>query len=347
MNNNKKKIDLSIIIPVYNVEKYIRQCLNSVFNQGMKDENYEIIIINDGTQDHSIEVIQDIINQHKNITIISQKNQGVSIARNNGIEKASGEYILMLDSDDLLVENTLSVLLEKALTSKVDLIVANYIEMTDKEILMNKNNTLNSLDFIEKTGEQLLLEDLNPRECYLWRTLYRREFLLNENISFYPGIIFEDIPFVHICYLKARKCLRSHQLFYIYRRGNQPSATFNFTAEKAKDLSIAISILWGMTKINGLNSKTLKKLQEDTFVTFSILMYAIVYNIDNTKDRLSIINNLKILIPDIQFRNGIIQRVNSFMFHKMGNTYIYLRVAHKKYLKPIIKQVSSFFQQKK
>ena len=102
-----------------------------------------------------------------------------------------------------------------------------------------------------------------------------------------------------------------------------------------------------MTKINGLNSKTRKKLQEDTFVTFSILMYAIVYNIDNTKDRLSIINNLKILIPDIQFRNGIIQRVNSFMFHKMGNTYIYLRVAHKKYLKPIIKQVSSFFQQKK
>lgn len=344
-NNNKKNIDLSIIIPVYNVEKYIRQCLNSVFNQGMKDENYEIIIINDGTQDHSIEVIQDIINQHKNITLISQKNQGVSIARNNGIEKASGKYILMLDSDDLLVENTLSVLLEKALTSKVDLIVANYIEMTDEEILINKNKTLFSSDFTEKTGEQLLLEDLNPRECYLWRTIYRRDFLNKENISFIPGIIFEDIPFVHLCYLKARKCLTTHQLFYIYRRGNQPSATYNFTEEKAKDLSIAISKLWEMTNIKDLNSKIRRKLQDDTFVTFSILMYAIVYNIDNTRERLFIINNLKQLIPDIQFRNGIIQRINSFMFHNMAYTYISIRVAHKKYIKPIIKQVSSIFQQ--
>ena len=344
-NNKKKNIDLSIIIPVYNVEKYIRQCLNSVFNQGMKDENYEIIIINDGTQDHSIEVIQDIINQHKNITLISQKNQGVSIARNNGIEKASGKYILMLDSDDLLVENTLSVLLEKALTSKVDLIVANYIEMTDEEILINKNKTLFSSDFTEKTGEQLLLEDLNPRECYLWRTIYRRDFLNKENISFIPGIIFEDIPFVHICYLKARKCLTTHQLLYIYRRGNQPSATYNFTEEKAKDLSIAISKLWEMTNIKDLNSKIRRKLQDDTFVTFSILMYAIVYNIDNTRERLFIINNLKQLIPDIQFRNGIIQRINSFMFHNMAYTYISIRVAHKKYIKPIIKQVSSIFQQ--
>lgn len=347
MKNNKKEIDLSIIIPVYNVEKYIRQCLNSVFNQGIKDENYEIIIINDGTQDHSIEVIQDIINQHENITIISQKNQGVSIARNNGLKKASGKYILMLDSDDLLIDNALPVLLEKALASNVDLIVANYIEMTDKEIQTKNSKTLYSLDFIEKTGDQLLLEDLNPRECYLWRTIYRRDFLIKEEISFIPGIIFEDIPFVHTCYLKAKICLRSNLVFYIYRRGNQPSATSNFTKEKAKDLSIAISKLWEMTKTNGLNSKIRQKLQDDTFVTFSILMYAIVYNIDNSKDRLSIINKLKQLIPDIQFKNGIIQKINSFMFHNMAYTYISIRVAHKKYIRPIIKLVSSLFQQKK
>ena len=219
--------------------------------------------------------------------------------------------------------------------------------MTDEEILMNKNKTSFSSDFTEKTGEQLLLEDLNPRECYLWRTIYRRDFLNKENISFIPGIIFEDIPFVHICYLKARKCLSTHQLFYIYRRGNQPSATYNFTEEKAKDLSIAISKLWEMTNIKDLNSKIRRKLQDDTFVTFSILMYATVYNIDNTRERLSIINNLKQLIPDIQFRNGIIQRINSFMFHNMAYTYISIRVAHKKYIKPIIKQVSSIFQHKK
>ena len=112
-------------------------------------------------------------------------------------------------------------------------------------------------------------------------------------------------------------------------------------------MSIAISKLWEMTKTNGLNSKIRQKLQDDTFVTFSILMYAIVYNIDNSKDRLSIINKLKQLIPDIQFKNGIIQKINSFMFHNMAYTYISIRVAHKKYIRPIIKLVSSLFQQKK
>ena len=139
---NNKKINLSIIIPVYNVEKYIRQCLDSVFNQGMKDDYFEIIIINDGTQDHSIEVIQDIIDHHKNIKIISQNNQGVSTARNNGIEKAIGKYILMLDSDDLLVDNSLPILLEKALSYEYDLIVADYTEMTNDSIAkkLTKNN---------------------------------------------------------------------------------------------------------------------------------------------------------------------------------------------------------------
>ena len=344
---NNKKINLSIIIPVYNVEKYIRQCLDSVFNQGMKDDYYEIIIINDGTQDHSIEVIQDIIDHHKNVKIISQNNQGVSTARNNGIEKAIGKYILMLDSDDLLVDNSLPILLEKALSYEYDLIVADYTEMTNDSIAKKviKNNI--PVFFEEKTGEQLLLEDLNPRKCYLWRILYRRDFLIREKISFIPGIIFEDIPFVHMCFLKATKCLRAHQLFYIYRRGNQPSATFNFTKEKAKDLSIAISKLWEMTKIKGLNSKILKKLQDDTFVSFSILMHAIAYNIDDSEKRAEITKELKQLIPDLYFGNGIKQKINTFLFYKAEHLYINLRVKQKKIIKPISKLVFLIFQGKK
>ena len=98
---------LSIIIPVYNVEKYIRPCMESIFRQGLDEDDYEVIIVNDGTPDKSMEVIEDIIAAHANITVINQKNLSLSVARNNGIAAAKGEYILMPDSDDFLIENSL------------------------------------------------------------------------------------------------------------------------------------------------------------------------------------------------------------------------------------------------
>jgi glycosyltransferase involved in cell wall biosynthesis len=122
---------LSIIIPVYNVEKYVRSCLESIFQQGLDEADFEIIIVNDGTKDRSMEVIEDIISQHSNITVIDQENLSLSVARNNGIAAAKGEYILMPDSDDLLIENSLKPLLDKALETKADCVVADFLEIGD------------------------------------------------------------------------------------------------------------------------------------------------------------------------------------------------------------------------
>ena len=124
---------LSIIIPVYNVEKYILPCLESVFRQGLDDKCYEVIIVNDGTQDKSMEVINKIICSHDNIKIINQKNQGLSVARNNGIEASTGEYLMFIDSDDLLIENSIHTLLESTL-DKPDIIVAELLKMNDEDI---------------------------------------------------------------------------------------------------------------------------------------------------------------------------------------------------------------------
>ena len=125
---------LSIIVPVYNVEKYIRPCIESIFRQGLDDADFEVIIVNDGTKDRSMEIISSIISQHKNITVINQENQGLSVARNNGIKKAIGNYILFVDSDDLIVDHCLPFFLEKAIPSNADLIVADFKRMEDYEI---------------------------------------------------------------------------------------------------------------------------------------------------------------------------------------------------------------------
>lgn len=103
---------LSIIVPVFNVEEYIRPCIISIFRQGLSEDCFEVIIVNDGTKDHNMEGIQDIFELHKNITVLNQENQGLSVARNNGIAMAKGEHILMPDSDDLLIENSVKPLLD-------------------------------------------------------------------------------------------------------------------------------------------------------------------------------------------------------------------------------------------
>ena len=123
---------LSIIVPVYNVEKYIRLCMESIFKQGLDENDYEVIIVNDGTPDKSMEMITDIIVAHQNIHVINQENQGLSVARNNGIAAAKGEYIQFLDSDDLLIDNSLPYLLDKATSLKADLVVADFISMDDR-----------------------------------------------------------------------------------------------------------------------------------------------------------------------------------------------------------------------
>ena len=104
---------LSIIVPVYNVERYIRPCLESIYRQNLDDTDFEVIIINDGTKDRSMEVIADLISLHDNITVINQENQGLSVVRNNGIALAKGEYVLMPDSDDLLIDNSLPIILSR------------------------------------------------------------------------------------------------------------------------------------------------------------------------------------------------------------------------------------------
>ena len=311
---------ISIIIPVYNVEKYVRTCLESVLRQNLDESTYEIIIVNDGTEDRSMEMIQNIISSHPNIFVIIQENQSLSVARNNGIVKAKGEYILMLDSDDLLIDKSLQLLLEKAIESKADLIVADFLEMTDEEIEINKVIPQKEWHVEEKSGERLFLEDLNPRQCYVWRTLYRREFILDNHLQFVPGIRYQDVPFTHECYLKAGKCLRIKCLLNIYRRGHE-SATFSFDKRKAHDFCISIAETWKLTKREN-SPEVKKKLINDVYISFYTLISSISYSIENDLERKEILSFLKQQVPDLNFKNGIVQTINFILYKYMPHLYI-------------------------
>ena len=317
---------LSIIVPVFNVENYIRPCFESIFKQGLDDNDYEIIIVNDGSTDNSMKMIDDLISQHKNITIINQENQGLSVARNNGITAAKGEYILMPDSDDLLVEGSLKPILEKALETRDDMVIADFLRMDDNEIQNVKKTLLKQPIFVsyEKTGERFLIEDMLPAECYVWRTLFRRDFLLKNNITFYPGIYFQDIPFTHECYLKANKCLRISSLLNIYRRGHNNAATAlsSFSVKKARDLCIAITKIWELSRLNNISPALKKKIESNIHVIYMNLCFRITFFLNNRKDAISTLKFLNKQAPDLRFTNTISQRIGDLLRRKMPNIYL-------------------------
>lgn len=320
-----KNKSLSIIVPIYNVEKYVRPCLESIFKQGLDDETYELILVNDGTPDRSMEVIADIISQHQNVTVITQENQGLSVARNNGIAAAKGEYILMPDSDDLLIENSLPILLETALTTKADMIDADYVVMNDDAISGRPDITQKAFEMKEKSGTAMLLEEYSPEHSYVWHTLYRRSFLLDNHISFHPGIRFQDVPFTHECYLKARKCIKTNVLLNIYRMG-QESSTSSFDTKRGKEFCIAISKTWELRHWEGHTPETLRKLQDDVFYSFSFLTSWISYSTKKCPNSAEILRFLKKTSPDMIFRNGVKQRVVSFLYRTTPQFYIKINI---------------------
>ena len=315
--------DLSIIIPVFQVEKYVHQCLESVFKQGLDDAHFEVIIVNDGTEDRSIEVIQDIIAQHNNVTVINQPNQGLSAARNNGMTIAKGSHVLFVDSDDLLIDGALKPLLDCALSTSADMVMGSFIKMNGEQIESYVPDTSSPQDIepIVMSGEEAFVNFLNPRQCYVWRTLYRRDFLQNNGIKFIPDIYFEDVPYTSECYSKAKKCVSFPISFYIYRQRSN-SIVSSINKKKIIDFNIIIENLWHLKESYSVNDNMSKKLEDVIFSTFSIEMWYLSSNKEVYRHKKEVVNDLKSRVPDLHFSNSKKQKLFSFLFRHIPYTYL-------------------------
>ena len=322
-----KEIQLSIVIPVCNVEKYIGPCLESIYRQGLAEDVFEVIIIDDGSTDNSLDVVAGMMRTRHNISIITnQGNAGPSVSRNAGMEKAVGKYVLFVDSDDLLMDNGLSVLLQKAMESSADMVVADYVRIKDEEIRSNYDALQTDTHDIDKSGLDYYVEDYDPEiGSFIWRILYKRTFLDENGIRLVPGVYYEDIPFLQECYLKAQRVIGVHLLYYIYRIRPR-SCTYSFTMKNAMDYNTAIANTWNLLKLDNLPKRVRKQIHRNLFLFFNYAIDCIISVFRQPSERREIIRDMKQKVPKLSFGGGIRQVFTAVMYRTMPLTYIRCRL---------------------
>ena len=325
-------MELSIIIPVCNVEQYIGPCLESIYRQGLSDDVFEVIVVNDGSTDRSMDVIEDVKSRHHNISVNYQDNAGPSVSRNVGMEKATGEYVLFVDSDDLLMDHGLSVLLQKAIDTSAEMIVSDYVRMNDDEITTQSQYDAQFTDslMVDKSGLDYYVEDYDPAKgSFIWRILYKRSFLNENSIRLVPGVYYEDIPFLQECFLKARRVVGIHLLYYIYRIRKR-SCTYSFTLKNAMDYNTAIANSWDLTRLPHLPEKVRHQQKKNLYLFFNYALDCIIGVFRDPSDRKQIVDDLRKKVPSLSFEGGVGPRVVSVLFRTLPYTYVQWRLFNTK-----------------
>lgn len=222
-------VKLSIIVPVYNVEKYIRHCLDSIYSQKTNEDIFEVIVVDDGTPDKSMAIVEEFAARHQNIVIVHQSNQGLSVARNSGLRIAKGEYVWFVDSDDWLTPGSLSTVITYILSSKYD-VISSYLIYAYDQKANNHTKSLNN-NLILTPAEYLVSYPVGASQRYI----LRKSFLTDNNLFFYPGIYHEDADFGGRMLIKTKNILfiKEHLYFYYQREGG--SIMSSWRAKNTKD----------------------------------------------------------------------------------------------------------------
>ncbi len=221
---------ISVVIPVYNTEKYLESCLESLINQTLKD--IEIICVNDGSTDGSTKILQNFAKKDERIKIISQENKGQSVARNAGIKSAKGEYIGFLDSDDWADSTMFERLYQNAKNFDADISMCSVTTFNQKTGFYNNSDPYMTMNLFPQPFEK---RAFTPKETYNfifricvmpWNKIYKKNFLKTHKILFKEGLNFEDNVFFYETFFQAKKICITKENLVFYRLNSETSYTF-------------------------------------------------------------------------------------------------------------------------
>lgn len=218
---------ISIIVPVYNVEKYIKKCIDSILAQTYK--NYELLLINDGSTDNSGNICEEYRLKDNRITIINKENGGQADARNYGMEVAKGKYIIFIDADDYIDDNMLELLINPFLKYEdISFTSCGYYNVFLNDVLTNRNSGIEKI--LDKKQCEISLSR-NKEICFmLWNKLFRRDIL--NNIRFIKGQLHEEIHFMREVCKVMNKCYYIDMPLYYYIRERDGNTESEFREQR-------------------------------------------------------------------------------------------------------------------
>ncbi|MDE7230011.1 MAG: glycosyltransferase [Oscillospiraceae bacterium] len=193
MKNNIAPPEVSIIVPVYNTSKYVKRCLRSLIEQDF-DRSYEIIVVNDGSTDDSLKIVEAIAARYDIVKVYSRENGGLSAARNTGLEYACGKYVMFTDSDDFVDRRYISMMHRAAESSDADIVCCNFRTVNERGVPSGLDGILHHRTGAFTAHKMLrsLLLDITIRN-FAWNKLYRRSLFMDHNIRYPAGKIYEDM----------------------------------------------------------------------------------------------------------------------------------------------------------
>ena len=247
-------VKISVVVPVYNAEPFLKEAMESVLNQTFK--NFEVLCVNDGSKDNSLEILNDFASKDQRVRIFDKPNGGCGSARNMGLDNVRGEYIYFFDPDDYIDSNTFEKLYDNAISNDSDLVICNFVQFIDGEPIdyrsgLNFKKILPNADLNNYTCNYHEIKNL-VLNSYMapWFKLYKREFLEKyDDFRFDLNIAFDDVPFHVKSMLRASKISFVPEYFYYYRLSNPNSV--NNTKSNQIDIFRIIDIVETFLKDEG------------------------------------------------------------------------------------------------
>lgn len=294
---------VSVIIPIYNVSKYLDECLISIENQTIGLDNLEVILINDGSKDNSLDIMKKYQKKHQDWIIIDRENKGLSISRNEGIKKSKCPYIMFVDSDDYLDNNAIKDMYELANKTDSDIVIGRlngfdskgmYGYYSDKYINERKTFNFNENKKIVKV-------------ISVCSKLYKKDLI--KNIEFIEKIKHEDNYFTLSAYKNAKKISTIPNYYYYrrYREGERDSITQNLSIDTFNDL-IKNYLLY------------FKNYNKDNYIIRFSIRYFNNYIISNLKEHSLAKKSLKLYLKDLK-NNNIINNIEYSIYALYSNLY--------------------------
>ncbi|EMM0109135.1 glycosyltransferase [Providencia rettgeri] len=257
--------NLSIIVPVYNVEQYIYQCIDSLLNQTLN--NIEIIIVNDGSTDSSMKIVESFIDDR--IIVINKQNGGLSSARNIGMQHATGSYIAFLDSDDWVDKNAYKILYETAIKHSSDIVSCGYFMAYPDKFIEVPSTPIININFLIRP------EFIKNIKVSAWDKIYKRELFVKSNITYPLGLYYEDTPTtIPLLFSANTVTIISEPLIYYRQREGSITKENKFNI-KNFDVFKGVDLIYSFAINNRINSNRLthsidyiylKKCFIDTFL---------------------------------------------------------------------------------